>query len=94
MLTTPDPPDGAFTIGGGDYSYGQDYTEEGVRALFTVPRPTIGSILESFNSAMSMLPLSTLKHWKDYIGGDDDDYATHESATTFIREKFINYPYS
>lgn len=69
-MTTPNqpaPPDGAFEIGGGDYNYGQAYTESAVRGLFAIPAPTPLNALNLLREQLGRLPLEALQMFKDLI---------------------------
>ncbi|AVP41878.1 minor tail protein [Mycobacterium phage Jsquared] len=59
--------DGAFEIGGGDWSFGQDYTEQAIRALFTMPAVTMGNALDLLEEHLLKLPLEALQGFKDMI---------------------------
>lgn len=73
MTIYPDNPleaigaDGAFEIGGGDWSFGQDYTEQAIRALFTMPAVTMGNALDLLEEHLLKLPLEALQGFKDMI---------------------------
>lgn len=64
---TEGPPDGAFTIGGGDFSYGQGYEEDAIRALFRLPAPTIGNAISLLEENLARLPLEALQFFQDLI---------------------------
>lgn len=59
--------DGAFEIGGGDWSFGQDYTEQAIRALFTMPAVTMENALGLLEEHLLKLPLEALQGFKDMI---------------------------
>ncbi len=61
------PPDGAFQIGGGTSHWGQDYTEQGIKALFTIPVPTPLNSLDLLRQQLEKLPLDVLQMFKDLI---------------------------
>ncbi|AXH43630.1 minor tail protein [Mycobacterium phage BigMau] len=63
----PDVPDGAFVIGGGDYRYGQDMTEDIARSLFQVPDFNPANALLVLPQLLLRLPLEALQKFKDFI---------------------------
>jgi len=56
--------DGAFIIGD---DWGQDYTEQSVRALWTVPKPSLGTALDLLREHLLKLPLEALKGFEGLI---------------------------
>lgn len=62
---------GAFVIGGGDFDFGQDYTENLIKDLFKIS-PTSGNALELLRDQMLKLPLEALEQFKDLIPGSTD----------------------
>lgn len=62
-------PDGAYEIGGGDYHFGQDVTEEMVRSLFEVPDFTAANALTVLPQLLLRLPLDALKRFEDFLPG-------------------------
>ncbi|QGJ88784.1 minor tail protein [Mycobacterium phage Yecey3] len=65
--------DGAFEIGGGDYSFGQNYTESVVRSLWNIGTPNSGNALDLLQTHLLKLPLEALRAFKDLIPGTIDD---------------------
>ncbi|QNJ55825.1 minor tail protein [Mycobacterium phage PainterBoy] len=59
--------DGAFEIGGGDWSFGQDYTENAIRALFTMPAITMDNALDLLEEHLLKVPLEALQGFKDLL---------------------------
>ncbi|ASZ75197.1 minor tail protein [Mycobacterium phage MissWhite] len=59
--------DGAFEIGGGDFNFGQDYTEQVIRSLFTLPAVTLDNALDLLRDQLLQLPLEALQGFKDII---------------------------
>ncbi|QFG08611.1 hypothetical protein PBI_VANISOA_30 [Mycobacterium phage Vanisoa] len=64
--------DGAFEIGGGDFTFGQDYTESVVRNLFTVPTASMGNAINILREQLLKLPLEALKGFKGLLPGVPD----------------------
>ncbi|QFG12530.1 hypothetical protein PBI_TOAKA_30 [Mycobacterium phage Toaka] len=64
--------DGAFEIGGGDYTFGQDYTESVVRSLFTVPTASLGNAIDILREQLLKLPLEALQGFKGLLPGVPD----------------------
>ncbi|WKW87247.1 minor tail protein [Mycobacterium phage Chargerpower] len=99
MTTWPTTPsgaigaDGAFEIGGGEFDFGQQYTENIVKSLFTIPSAASGDPLAILRDQMLKLPLDVLKSLKDYIpGASDGDFLNVSSAVTKILESLILKP--
>ncbi|QJD50235.1 minor tail protein [Mycobacterium phage Iwokeuplikedis] len=92
MTTYPTNPleaigaDGAFEIGGGDFDFGQGYTENLVKNLFEVPMPTSGNAVAVLQQQLSRMPLESLKYFKQIIPGtvDDDFIDVATSVATII----------
>ncbi|QFG04607.1 minor tail protein [Mycobacterium phage Keziacharles14] len=78
MTTWPTNPlesigaDGAFEIGGGDFGFGQEYTESVVRSLFTVPTANIGNAIDILKDQLLKLPLEALQGFKGLLPGVPD----------------------
>ncbi|EHB44161.1 hypothetical protein MycrhDRAFT_6911 [Mycolicibacterium rhodesiae JS60] len=51
---------GAFEIGGGDFDFGQAYTESTIRSMFSVPLPTPETALDLFRQQLMKLPQDAL----------------------------------
>lgn len=86
-MTAPNQPapDGAFVVGGGDYTYGQDYTNDIVKSLFHIPAPTVGTAIDLLQEYLLKLPIEALRAFKDLIPGTiDDDFADVLSAVDTI----------
>ncbi|QFG04506.1 minor tail protein [Mycobacterium phage Jeeves] len=68
--------DGAFEIGGGDFDFGQGYTETLIKNLFTIPTPDIANALDLLRDQLLKLPLETLQQigsiMPDVLPGDFD----------------------
>lgn len=74
-MTTPNQPapDGAFTVGGGDFSFGQDYNADIVKDMFHIPFPTVGTAIDILQEILLKLPIEALRMFKDVIPGTVDD---------------------
>lgn len=74
-MTTPNqgPPDGAFTFGGNELHYGQDYNENLVRQMFTVPSPTLTTAIPLMRDALRMAPSGSLSTMKETFGVSTED---------------------
>ncbi|QJD52681.1 minor tail protein [Mycobacterium phage AN3] len=72
-MTYPDNPldaigaDGAFEIGGGDFSFGQDYTEQIIRSLFTMPPVRLDNAINLLREHLLKLPLEALQGFEEMI---------------------------
>ncbi|AMS01028.1 minor tail protein [Mycobacterium phage ArcherNM] len=77
--------DGAFEIGGGDFSFGQGYTEQVIRNMFEVPLSG-GNPIEILTQQLAKLPLEALQAFKDMIPGtiDDDFIDVATSVATIV----------
>ncbi|QGJ89730.1 minor tail protein [Mycobacterium phage Superchunk] len=76
---------GAFQIGGGDFSFGQDYTEQIVKTLFKVPEFNIGNALDVMREQLLKLPMEALEAFKPIIPDwIEDDFANVANAVTKI----------
>ena len=69
-MTTPfqAAPDGAITVGGGTWNYGQTMTEDIGRAAFEFPMPTFDNMLDLLRLALERLPIEALQPWADFLG--------------------------
>lgn len=75
-MTTPNQPlpasaAGAFVIGGGDNNFGQDVTEDAVRALFMPPVPTLAGALTEIEQQLLKLPIEALQMFAGFVPGLD-----------------------
>ncbi|QZD98212.1 minor tail protein [Mycobacterium phage Dignity] len=92
MTTYPTSPleaigaDGAFKIGGGDFDFGQGYTENLVKKMFEVPLATPGNAIDILTQQLKKLPLEALQTFKHMIPGtvDDDFIDVATSVATII----------
>ncbi|ASZ75464.1 minor tail protein [Mycobacterium phage Kimona] len=86
---------GAFEIGngGGDYNYGQDYTEEIVRSLFTLPAISALNALDLLEEQLLKMPLEALQHFKPLIpDAIEDDFEDVATAVTTIIDHLTDAP--
>ncbi|ASR86140.1 minor tail protein [Mycobacterium phage BobSwaget] len=99
MTTYPTSPleaigaDGAFQIGGGDFNFGQGYTENLIKNMFEVPLPTSGNAVQILTQQLSKMPLETLQYFKEIIPGTvDDDFIDIATAVGTIIGNLANLP--
>ncbi|AEK07306.1 minor tail protein [Mycobacterium phage Myxus] len=76
--------DGAFQIGGGDWGFGQNYTESVVRSLFQPTTPTPGNALALLEQQLAKMPLEVLKGFEGLIPGGSDAFSTVPKAVATI----------
>lgn len=81
---TISPPDGAFQIGGGEWSFGQGLTEQFTESLFKFDSPNPLNMLELLRQLLERLPLEALKGWQGLIGGADALFEEVGSAVDAI----------
>ncbi|AQT28431.1 minor tail protein [Mycobacterium phage BlueBird] len=71
---------GAFELGGGDYNYGQDFTEGAIRSLFEMPAITLLNAIDLLEEQLLKMPIEALKVFAplipDAIEDDFEDVAT------------------
>lgn len=93
-MTTPNQlaPAGAFVIGGGDFKFGQNYTEEIVRDIFAIPAPTLTNMLELFRTYLLKLPLDTLRLFQPIIDGSDSQFIDKVTAVNTVIDALIDLP--
>ena len=90
-MTTPTPPDGAFTIGGGDFNFGQNYTETAIKALYTPPVPTGSTALDLLGQQLRKLPLQSLQYFKELLPDSvEEAWDTVEGAVDQIVSSLEN----
>ncbi|AHJ86642.1 minor tail protein [Mycobacterium phage CRB1] len=83
--------DGAFQIGGGDFDFGQGYTENLVRDMFKVP--LTGNPVETLTQQLKKLPLEALQAFKQMIPGTiDDDFIDVTTSVATIIGNLANLP--
>ncbi|AZV00826.1 minor tail protein [Mycobacterium phage Malec] len=99
MTTYPTTPleaigaDGAFEIGGGDFNFGQGYTEQLIRDMVRVPMPTNGNAVQILQDQLKKLPLESLQFFKHIIPGTvDDDFIDITTSVGTIISNLANLP--
>jgi len=85
-------PDGAYTIGGGAYNFGQTMTEDLARAAFEFPVPTPGNMIELLQTVLAQLPFDALKPFKDFLGLDDSHWQSVSEAVEAIMNSLQQRP--
>lgn len=85
-MTTPNQaaPDGAVTIGGGTWNYGQTMTEDIGRAAFEFPMPTFDNMLDLLRLVLERLPIDALQPWADFLGIVDGVFSSAGQAVDAI----------
>jgi hypothetical protein len=85
-VTTPNQasPDGAITIGGGEWKYGQTINEATARAAFEFPMPTPGNMLDLLRISLERLPLDALQPFADFLGIVDGVFTSIGEAVDAI----------
>ena len=68
-------PDGAYTVGGGSYNFGQSVNEDNIRSAFELPMPDKGNMVELLRMALESLPLETLKPFKGFLNLGDSEFS-------------------
>ena len=93
-MTTPAlvAPDGAFTVGGGEWNFGQNMTEELGKSLFLLPELTPATVLTVLRLALERLPLDALKGFQTALGLAEELFNDAGSAITAILEAFVTRP--
>lgn len=85
-MTTPnqDAPDGAVTIGGNSWNYGQLVDEKYARSSFEIEPPSnLPEALELLPTVLAMIPSDGLKPWQKWLNLVDQDRA---DRTTFVEK--------
>ncbi|QGZ16836.1 minor tail protein [Mycobacterium phage Phaded] len=83
--------DGAFEIGGGQFDFGQGYTEQLVRSMFEVPLN--GNPIEILSQQLKKLPLEALQTFKQMIPGTvDDDFIDIATSVATIVGNLASLP--
>ncbi|AQT28234.1 minor tail protein [Mycobacterium phage Joselito] len=63
---------GAFVIGGGDFNFGQEYTEQIIRGMFKVPAPSLANGLSLLREYLLKMPLEVLETFKPMLPDVDE----------------------
>lgn len=75
-MTTPHQgaPDGAITIGGGQFNYGQLVNEKTARAAFDIEPPsTLAEAIDLLPVVLGQLPNESMKPWQKWLNLTDED---------------------
>lgn len=93
-MTTPNQvsPDGAVTIGGGEWKYGQAINEQTARSAFEFPMPKPDNMLDLLRMSLERLPLDALQPFADFLGVVDGVFTTVGEAVTSIMDSLIVRP--
>lgn len=93
-MTTPyqAAPDGAVTVGGGTWNYGQTMDEQIGRAAFEFPMPNPGNMLDLLRVALERLPLEALQPFADFLGFVDGVFDSIGQAVDAILGSLIIRP--
>lgn len=85
--------DGAYEIGGGDYKFGQEYNDDIVKQLFTLPAPTLGNALDLLRETLLKLPLEVLLMFKELLPDELEGlWDTVENAVNTILDALEMIP--
>lgn len=96
-MTSPNqpPPSGAFVIGGGDLTYGQDYTKDIIESIFKLPDIMAGNAVNLLRDQLLKLPLEALKVFAPLIPDSiEKDFTSVVNAVTSILRVLTNVPRS
>lgn len=93
-MTTPNQasPDGAVTIGGGEWKYGQAINEQTARSAFEMPMPSPGNMLDLLRMSLERLPIDALQPFADFLGVVDGVFTTVGEAVGAIMDSLIVRP--
>jgi len=86
-VTTPnqDAPDGAVTVGGGAWNFGQLVNEKTSRAAFEIEPPSnLVEALELLPVVMGQLPTDAMKPWQKWLNMSDQQRASGEVLQEFL----------
>ena len=86
-MTTPnqDAPDGAVTVGGGEWKYGQLINERRARQQFEIEPPSnLVEALDMLPFVLGTLPNDAMKPWQKWLGLSDED-----TANGTIRQRIV-----
>lgn len=85
-MTTPfqSSPDGAVTIGGGDWKYGQAVNVDTAKASFEFPQPTHDNMVDLLRMVLSQLPVDALKPFAGFLGMVDGVFDNIEDGVNSI----------
>ena len=93
-MTTPlqSAPDGAVTVGGGTWNYGQNMNEKIGREQFEFPMPNPTNMLELLRIALERLPIDALQPFADFLGFVDGVFKSVGEAVDAILGSLIIRP--
>ena len=93
-MTTPyqPAPDGAVTVGGGTWNYGQTMNESLGRAAFEFPMPTLDNMVDLLRVALELLPLEALAPFQGFLGLADSVFSNVSDAVDGIISALIERP--
>lgn len=87
------PPDGSYQLGGGDYGYGQNMTEDLARSLFEIPEFNAANALTVLPELLLRLPLEALQRFQSFIpGGSGGAFNTVSGAVEAIMGALTDAP--
>jgi hypothetical protein len=91
MGTTPNgvAPDGAYVFGGGSYRYGQEYSENNVMEMFSVPKAVNSEEARTVMAdVLHMAPTGTLNQLQPVLAGSEDevDFADGDTAVETVMD--------
>ncbi len=85
--------DGAYEIGGGEFTFGQDYTEELIKNMFRLPAPTIGNAIDLLRDNLLKFPIEVLMMFKDLLPDElEGVWDTVEDAVETIIDALTDVP--
>jgi hypothetical protein len=77
-------PDGAYTIGGGQWNYGQTMSESVGKSMFEMDQPTPENMLDLLRLSLTKLPIEALKPFQGFLGLADEFFDNVENAVNAI----------
>ncbi|AGT14281.1 minor tail protein [Mycobacterium phage Adzzy] len=84
---------GAFVIGGGDFNFGQDYTEQVIKSMFKIPAPNLSNAMDLLEEHLLKLPLEALAGFKELLPDVvEDAFDTVAGAVQAIMSSLNNSP--
>ncbi|UVK64084.1 minor tail protein [Mycobacterium phage Caviar] len=84
---------GAFEVGGGDWNFGQDFTEEAVRSLFEMPAITLLNALDLLEEQLLKMPIEALRVFAPLIpDAVEDDFVDVVTAVAKIIDTLTDGP--
>ncbi|ATW60160.1 minor tail protein [Mycobacterium phage Ph8s] len=84
---------GAFVIGGGEFNFGQDYTEQVIKSMFKIPAPNLSNAMDLLEEHLLKLPLEALAGFKELLPDVvEDAFDTVAGAVRAIMDSLNNSP--